>query len=87
MVKAGTKIEFKKVPESIPLELVKKFEEDPIFKTAFESLTPGRQRGYILYFSAPKQSKTKEARIEKCIGKIFNGEGLHDKYSQKKRNK
>ncbi len=79
--KAGLKVHFKKQPEPIPEELEKKFEEDPMLKTAFESLTPGRQRGYIIYFSAPKQSKTKESRIEKCIGKILNGEGLHDKYS------
>lgn len=80
--KAGLKIEFKKNLDSIPEELLSKFDEDPILKAAFESLTPGRQRGYILYFSAPKQSKTKEARIEKCIGKILNGEGLNDKYSR-----
>jgi len=83
--KAGVKVTLKKNPEPIPKELDKKFEEDPVFKTAFETLTPGRQRGYILYFSAPKQSKTRESRIEKCLGKILNGEGLHDKYSGKKR--
>lgn len=79
--KAGLKVNFKKVPEPIPEELEKKFGEDPVLKTAFESLTPGRQRGYIIYFSRPKQSKTRESRIEKCSGKILNGEGLHDKYS------
>ena len=78
--KAGLKVNFKKNPEPIPEELEKKFEEDPVLKTAFEALTPGRQRGYILYFSAPKQSKTRVSRIEKSIGKILNGEGLHDKY-------
>ena len=82
--KAGLKVNFKKNPEPIPEELEKKFEEDPMLKSAFESLTPGRQRGYIIYFSAPKQSITKESRIEKCIGKILNGEGLHDKYKRKK---
>ena len=82
--KAGLKVEFKKNPEPMPEELVQKFSDDPILKSAFESLTPGRQRGYILYFSQPKQSKTRESRIEKCTGKILNGEGLNDKYSRKK---
>ena len=78
--KAGLKVNFKKNPEPVPEELEKKFENDPVLKSAFEALTPGRQRGYILYFSAPKQSKTRESRIEKCIGKILNGEGLQDRY-------
>lgn len=82
--KAGLKVEFKTNPEPIPEELATKFEEDPVLKTAFESLTPGRQRGYIIYFSAPKQAQTREARIHKSIGKILNGEGLHDKYSRRK---
>lgn len=80
--KKGLKVNFKKNPEPIPEELERKFEEDPVLKTAFETLTPGRQRGYILYFSAPKQSKTRESRIEKSIGKILNGEGLHDQYKR-----
>ena len=83
--KAGLKVPFKKNPEPVPEELEKKFAEDPVLKTAFEALTPGRKRGYILYFSAAKQSKTREARIEKCIGKILNGEGLHDKYGRRKK--
>ncbi|UJH67935.1 YdeI/OmpD-associated family protein [Allomuricauda sp. SCSIO 65647] len=83
--KAGLKVNFKKNPEPIPEELENRFEKDPVLKTAFEALTPGRQRGYILYFSAPKQSKTRNARIEKCIGKILNGEGLHDKYQSTRR--
>jgi uncharacterized protein YdeI (YjbR/CyaY-like superfamily) len=82
---AGLKVEFKKNPEPIPEELQQKFDEDPFSKTAFEELTPGRQRGYILHFSQPKQSKTRVARIEKCVPKILNGEGLHDKYSSKKK--
>lgn len=82
--KAGLKVKFKKNNEPIPEELEKKFIEDPILKTAFESLTPGRRRGYIIFFSAPKQSRTRESRIEKSIGKILNGEGLNDKYSRKK---
>ncbi len=68
--KAGLKVEFKKSPEPIPEELQKKFDEMLDLKTAFESLTPGRQRAYILYFSGAKQSKTREARIEKHIQRI-----------------
>ncbi|WP_422082113.1 YdeI/OmpD-associated family protein [Ulvibacterium sp.] len=83
--KAGLKVNFKKNPEPIPEELERKFEEDPVLKSAFESLTPGRQRGYIIYFSQPKQSETRESRIEKCAGKILNGEGLHDKYSGRRK--
>ncbi len=83
--KAGLKVDFKKNPEPIPEELEKKFEEDPVLKTAFEALTAGRQRGYILYFSAPKQSQTRITRIEKCMPKILIGEGLHDKYKSMKK--
>ena len=83
--KAGLKVDFKKSPEPVPEELEKKFDEDPILKTAFETLTPGRQRGYILYFSAPKKSQTRITRIEKCIPKILFGEGLHDKYNSMKK--
>lgn len=82
---AGLKVNFKKTSEPIPEELEKRFADDPILKTAFESLTPGRQRGYLLYFSAPKQSKTRASRIEKSIGKILNGEGINDKYSRKRK--
>ncbi len=78
--KAGLKVQFKKNPEPIPDELQQKLNEHPDFKTAFERLTPGRQRGYILHFSQPKQSKTRVARIEKCMPKILNGEGLNDHY-------
>ncbi len=81
--KAGLKVNFKKNPEPIPEELKKKFAGDQMLKSAFEALTPGRQRGYIIHFSAPKQSKTRESRIEKSVGKILNGEGLHDKYTRK----
>ncbi len=76
--KAGLKVEFKKNPEPIPDELQQKLDNDPVFKAAFEALTPGRQRGYILHFSQPKQSKTRESRIEKCTPKILVGDGLHD---------
>lgn len=83
---AGLKIERKQNPEPIPEELENRLDTDPVLRSAFESLTPGRQRGYIIFISQPKQSKTREARIDKCIGKILNGEGLHDKYSGKKKN-
>lgn len=77
--KAGLQVDFKKTNEyQIPEELHQKFEEFPTMKTAFEALTPGRQRAYILYFSAPKQAKTREARIEKSIPLIMNGKGLND---------
>ncbi|MGG8496576.1 YdeI/OmpD-associated family protein [Tenacibaculum sp. TC6] len=77
--KQGLTVDFKKEPESLPNELVVKFNELPDFKLAFEQLTPGRQRGYILYFSQPKQSKTRLSRIEKHIPSIFAGKGLHDR--------
>lgn len=77
--KSGLKVDFKKKRESVPDELQKKFEEFPELEKAFFELTPGRQRGYILHFSQPKQSKTREARIERCMERIFNGEGLHER--------
>ncbi|MEL6655493.1 MAG: YdeI/OmpD-associated family protein [Bacteroidota bacterium] len=80
----GREVVFNKNPEPIPEELKQRFKEDPPLKNAFESLTPGRQRGYILYFSSPKQSKTRVARIEKSVGKILRGEGLHDKYQRRR---
>ncbi len=76
--KAGLKVEFKKNPEPIPEEFEQKLEENPELKAAFEALTPGRQRGYIIYFSAPKQSATKVSRIEKMTAKILSGKGFHD---------
>ena len=76
--KAGLKVTFKKNPESMPEELQNKLNEVPALKSAFDALTPGRQRAYILYFSAPKQSKTREARITKCMKQILNGKGLDD---------
>jgi len=62
-----------------------KLEEDPILKTAFEALTPGRKRGYILHFSQPKQDKTRISRIEKCVPMILSGIGLNDKYKSLKK--
>jgi len=77
--KAGLKVELKKTTEySIPHEFQHKMDEIPLLKTAFEALTPGRQRAYLFYFSQAKQSKTREARIEKCIPQILSGKGLTD---------
>ena len=77
--KAGLKVKLKKTADfTVPEEFQSKLDIIPALKTAFEALTPGRQRGYILYFSAPKQSKTKELRVEKCMQQILNGKGLND---------
>ncbi|MGG1068980.1 YdeI family protein [Priestia megaterium] len=77
--KAGLKVKVKKHEELIiPEELQHKFDEIPALKDAFTTLTPGRQRAYILYFSAAKQSKTRASRVEKCIPNILNGKGLND---------
>jgi len=77
--KAGLEVNFKSNSEFIiPEEFQNKFDEIPALKTAFEALTPGRQRAYILYFSEPKQSKTRESRVEKCRQQILNGKGLND---------
>lgn len=76
--KSGLKVEFKKNPEPVPEEFQIKLDENPDLKTAFQALTPGRQRAYILHFSAPKQSKTRSARIERCLSQILMGKGLND---------
>jgi uncharacterized protein YdeI (YjbR/CyaY-like superfamily) len=77
--KAGLNVELKSTKEySIPEEFQLVLDDMPELKTAFEHLTPGRQRGYLLYFSAPKQSKTREARVEKYLDKILAGKGLDD---------
>lgn len=77
--KAGRKVEFKPTPEfSMPEEFRKQLDSDPALKTAFERLTPGRQRAYLLHFSSPKQVATRESRIEKCIPLILAGKGLND---------
>lgn len=77
--KAGLEVPFKKTTEfTVPSELQSKFDEMPELKTAFEALTPGRQRGYLFYFAQPKQSKTRDARIEKYLQQIFAGKGLDD---------
>jgi len=72
------KLTYRKSPEPIPEELQNKLDEIPALKTAFNALTPGRQRGYILYFSAAKQSKTRASRVEKCMQQILKGKGLND---------
>jgi uncharacterized protein YdeI (YjbR/CyaY-like superfamily) len=77
--KSGAKVNFKKTAEfKMPEEFQNKLTENPALKTAFHALTPGRQRAYILYFSAAKQSKTRESRIEKYVQQIFKGKGLDD---------
>ncbi|MBJ9993270.1 YdeI/OmpD-associated family protein [Paenibacillus sp. S28] len=63
----------------IPNEFQNKLDENPALKAAFEALTPGRQRAYVYYFSAPKQSKTRESRVEKCTQQILDGKGLNDR--------
>jgi uncharacterized protein YdeI (YjbR/CyaY-like superfamily) len=77
--KAGLKVSFKKTSEyKIPEEFQAKLKQMPTLKTAFNALTPGRQRSYLFYFSQPKQSKTRESRIEKYLQQILDGKGLDD---------
>jgi len=77
--KAGLKVTLIKNTDLVfPEEFQTKLNEFPALKTAFEELTPGRQRAYNLYFSEPKQSKTRESRVEKCMQQILNGKGLND---------
>lgn len=80
---SGVKVEFKKDLEPIPDELNDMFEDLPALRDAFYALAPGKQRGYIIHFSQPKQSASRINRIEKCIDKIMNGEGFHDAYKKK----
>lgn len=78
--KAGLQIDFKERRElGYPAELQKAFDTDGAFKTAFEALTPGRQRAYILHIAGAKQSATRLSRIEKCAPRIFDGKGMHDR--------
>jgi len=77
--KAGLRVNYKKTSEFIiPEEFDRKLDEIPALKTAFDALTPGRQRAYIFYFSQPKQSKTRESRVGKCMQQILSGKGLDD---------
>ena len=74
--KAGLKVKYKETSDfPVPDELKAKFTKAPSFKKAFDALTPGRQRGYLLYFAGAKQSKTRESRIEKCTPQILKGKG------------
>ena len=76
---AGLKVNLKKTTEfKMPEEFQKKLKENRALKTAFDGLTPGRQRAYMLHFSTPKQSKTREARVEKYMQQILDGKGLND---------
>jgi uncharacterized protein YdeI (YjbR/CyaY-like superfamily) len=78
--KAGLKVEMKKTEEfPVPEEFRRVLDDDPAYRDAFEALTPGRQRGYLLYFAGAKQSATRLSRIEKCRDKIFDGIGWNDK--------
>ncbi len=77
--KRGLKVDLKKTSEfKMPAEFRNKLKETTGLKTAFNALTPGRQRAYLLYFSAPKQARTREARIEKSVPQILKGKGLND---------
>lgn len=77
--KAGLKVDFPKDDLEPPAELTAKLAESPELKTAFEALTPGRRRGYLLYFSEPKRSETRTSRIEKTAPRILEGKGRHDR--------
>jgi uncharacterized protein YdeI (YjbR/CyaY-like superfamily) len=78
--KSGLKVSFKKTTDfDIPEEFQNKLDKNPSLKKAFESLTPGRQRAYLIYFSAAKQAKTRESRIEKYLPHILNGKGMDDR--------
>lgn len=84
--KAGLKVDFKKTAEfTIPEEFQDKMDKMPVLKAAFDALTPGRQKAYLLHFATPKQSKTRKERVEKCMQQILNGKGLktiqHNSYS------
>ncbi len=77
--KAGLKVEFKTNPEPVPEELQKALDADRAFKAAFDALTPGRQRAYILHFSAAKQAETRASRVEKCRPQILAGRGFNER--------
>ncbi len=79
--KAGLEVIYKKTTDfTIPAELQNKWDGNPALKKAFGALTPGRQRAYLIFFSAPKKSETRQSRIEKCVPQILNGKGLNDAY-------
>lgn len=77
---AGLEVEYRKTEDfEVPVELREKWKASPAFKKAFDALTPERQRGYLLHFAAAKQPKTREARIEKCMDRIFEGKGVNER--------
>ena len=77
--KAGLEVSYKRTSEfAIPEEFQNRLDKSPSLKKAFGALTPGRQRGYLLYFSGAKQPTTREARVEKCVDQILNGKGLNE---------
>jgi uncharacterized protein YdeI (YjbR/CyaY-like superfamily) len=81
--KAGLDVVYKKAEDfAVPAEFQKRLDESPALKTAFKALTPGRQRAYLICFSAPKQARTREARIEKYRKQILEGRGLYDGYKR-----
>lgn len=78
--KAGLKVAYRKTEDyPVPAELRQRWKQDPAFKAAFGALTPGRQRGYLLYFGAAKQAGTRVARIDKCAPQIFAGKGWNER--------
>lgn len=77
--RSGRQVDFKKSPEPLPEELLAHFERQPDFQAAFEALTPGRQRGYLLHFAAAKQPQTRSNRISKAMPRIFAGKGLNER--------
>lgn len=77
--RSGQEVDFEKQPEPVPEELQVRLDQDPALEAAFEALTPGRQRGYILHFSSAKQSKTRASRVNKAIPQILAGKGLNDR--------
>jgi uncharacterized protein YdeI (YjbR/CyaY-like superfamily) len=79
--RAGATVDFAKDREDLPVpaELQARFDEDPAFRAAFEALTPGRRRGWILHFSGAKQAATRASRIEKAAPRILDGKGMHDR--------
>ena len=79
MERAGLKVDLPKDDLDYPAELVDRIDGDPGFRAAFEALTPGRQRGYVLHFSQPKQSATRVSRIDKAAPRILAGKGIHDR--------
>ncbi|OYP32973.1 DUF1801 domain-containing protein [Rhodopirellula sp. MGV] len=75
----GAKVDFNQKDEiELPDELLQTYDENPLLKSAFESLTPGRRRAYVLHFTSAKQSKTRKSRVENCIPRIMAGKGMHD---------